>query len=233
MIFVIGNGESRKDLDLNSLKEKGKTYGCNALYRDFSPDYLLSIDANIMVEILESGYCKNNQCYFSDWDLLPAEVYGGLSFNKEIHVGEKERARKVSIFGEGLGDEVFVAWINDENITSFPNSLLVDCGVCAIRIASEHNPNETVYLLGFDLKNNEDGTNNNIYKNTNCYSSLPRDESDKVGGYKRAIDAIKTIIEKNPDTSYCRVDDTGYNPWDDLHNVRCIGIADFVNEINK
>ena len=30
--YCIGNGPSRKDFDLNSLKATGQTYGCNALY---------------------------------------------------------------------------------------------------------------------------------------------------------------------------------------------------------
>ena len=34
MIFCIGNGESRKDFDLEQLRPFGKIYGCNGLYRD-------------------------------------------------------------------------------------------------------------------------------------------------------------------------------------------------------
>ena len=38
--YCIGNGPSRKNFDLNRLKETGQTYGCNALYRDFMPDFI-------------------------------------------------------------------------------------------------------------------------------------------------------------------------------------------------
>ena len=37
-VFAIGNGESRKSIDLNELRPHGIIYGCNALYRDFQPD---------------------------------------------------------------------------------------------------------------------------------------------------------------------------------------------------
>ena len=37
--YIIGNGPSRKGFDLNLLKTSGQIYGCNALYRDFVPDY--------------------------------------------------------------------------------------------------------------------------------------------------------------------------------------------------
>ena len=35
-VFCLGNGESRKDVNLSALKAHGKIYGCNALYRDFT-----------------------------------------------------------------------------------------------------------------------------------------------------------------------------------------------------
>ena len=42
--FCIGNGESRKGFDLEQLRPHGKIYGCNALYRDFTPDVLVAVD---------------------------------------------------------------------------------------------------------------------------------------------------------------------------------------------
>jgi hypothetical protein len=54
-VFAIGNGESRQSLDLLKLKPHGKIYGCNALYRDFTPDVLVAVDQSIMHEIYHSG----------------------------------------------------------------------------------------------------------------------------------------------------------------------------------
>ena len=66
-VFVIGNGESRKDFDLHSLKSKGKIYGCNALYRDFAPDVLIAVDPGIIHEIYHNGYAYDNECWFRNW----------------------------------------------------------------------------------------------------------------------------------------------------------------------
>lgn len=55
-IFVIGNGESRLPIDLKYLRESGKIYGCNALYRDFTPDVLVSVDDRMTREIIDSKY---------------------------------------------------------------------------------------------------------------------------------------------------------------------------------
>ena len=83
-VFLIGNGESRKDFDLNKLKPYGKIYGCNALYRQFTPDVLVSVDHGIMHEIYQSGYCYKNETWFRDWTTVPdhmyeSMVYAGLS----------------------------------------------------------------------------------------------------------------------------------------------------------
>jgi len=49
--YIIGNGPSRKGFDLTQLKSSGQTYGCNALYRDFIPDYLFCVDAKMSIEL--------------------------------------------------------------------------------------------------------------------------------------------------------------------------------------
>lgn len=54
--FVLGNGKSRLEVDLHALKKHGKIYGCNALYRDFTPDVLVATDRPMATEIEKSGY---------------------------------------------------------------------------------------------------------------------------------------------------------------------------------
>jgi len=50
---VIGNGTSRLQFDLDIIGTKMTTYGCNALYRDYMPSYLVSMDYNMVKEILD------------------------------------------------------------------------------------------------------------------------------------------------------------------------------------
>ena len=70
--IVYGNGESRpKDKIIGG--EWTTTWGCNAIYRDIAVDNLVSVDYPMQQEIYESGYAMNNKCWFSDWELLPAE----------------------------------------------------------------------------------------------------------------------------------------------------------------
>jgi hypothetical protein len=79
-VFLIGNGESRKGFDLKKLKPYGKVYGCNAIYRDFVPDVLVSVDHGIMHEIYHSGYCYDNETWFRDWTKCPDFMYEDLVY---------------------------------------------------------------------------------------------------------------------------------------------------------
>jgi len=55
-----------------------QTYGCNALYRDFTPDFLISTGNNgIVTEIASSNYVNNNIVYSNAIHLLehPSKFY--------------------------------------------------------------------------------------------------------------------------------------------------------------
>ena len=40
----LGNGQSRQGLDLKKMKDYATVIGCNAIYRDFTPDILVALD---------------------------------------------------------------------------------------------------------------------------------------------------------------------------------------------
>jgi hypothetical protein len=61
--FVLGNGISRQDIDLNCLKPHGRVYGCNAIYREFEPDVLISTDTPISNRIQHEGYSQTHVHY--------------------------------------------------------------------------------------------------------------------------------------------------------------------------
>ena len=82
--YVIGNGPSRRAVDLNKLD--GITYGCNALYRDFSPNFLFANDYNMILEIISSGY--RGQCIFADYEPLPAYAFSDMTEQFGYRIGE-------------------------------------------------------------------------------------------------------------------------------------------------
>jgi hypothetical protein len=89
---AIGNGESRLAFDLKHLaSHKGgilgenrlQTYGCNAVYRDFTPDFLVAVGPDtggpndIVEEIAKSGYADNNIVYTNTFGIInyPGKFY--------------------------------------------------------------------------------------------------------------------------------------------------------------
>jgi hypothetical protein len=59
--FVLGNGVSRRGIDLTILNQYGKIYGCNALYREYTPDVLVATDRPIATHIQQSGYSAQHR----------------------------------------------------------------------------------------------------------------------------------------------------------------------------
>jgi hypothetical protein len=52
-LIVIGNGESRQNIDLNEIP--GLKIGCNAVHRDFHVDHLVCIDRLPLQEAINSN----------------------------------------------------------------------------------------------------------------------------------------------------------------------------------
>lgn len=54
--FVLGNGKSRLAINSKLLLNRGTVYGCNAIYREMEPHYLIAVDVKMINEIVEHGY---------------------------------------------------------------------------------------------------------------------------------------------------------------------------------
>lgn len=77
---IIGNSTDRKDFNLILLKGQvggkggvrsvGQTYGCNYLYKDFTPTFLVCTQKSICAEIADSGYGEENVVYSSIKNIL-------------------------------------------------------------------------------------------------------------------------------------------------------------------
>ncbi|MGY8864078.1 MAG: hypothetical protein ACKVJK_00480 [Methylophagaceae bacterium] len=82
--FVIGNGVSRKGIDLNLLNKHGTVYACNAIYRDYDPDYLVAVDPKMIFEINESGYQNKLNNVWTNSNKRFEELTGFNYFEKSL-----------------------------------------------------------------------------------------------------------------------------------------------------
>lgn len=141
--LVIGNGESRKDIDLSSISKNFTTIGCNALHRDFIPDHLICCDNRMVIESLSAKVPKiyTRERYYRD--------HRKLAKNKNVF-------RVPDLFYQGTEKhDQPVHW------GSGPYAVLLGCKL---------NFRE-IHLIGFDLYG-INGKVNNIYKGTENYSKI-------------------------------------------------------------
>lgn len=204
-VFVLGNGPSRKNIDVSKLD--GTIIGCNACYRDFTPDVICATDAGIMSDIIESGY--DGKCYFThnSWNLLPASAYDSL-VNGTEHVTYRRFDCEYFVYISGLDGEVkksqsYIIWIPkgmEDKIKNIGEEVLGwSTGTSALHIACQDftcNDYEKVYLLGFDHHNNY---YDNIYTDTEHYFSK---DSKRVDGWKAEYNnwdkQLFKVIEEHP-----------------------------------
>ena len=92
--FIIGNGESRIGFNLYNLPQD--TYGCNALYRDYEPDYLIVVDQFMYKEIIQNEYDQKYTVYTNRNNI---KKYGGRSnlIPENPHKGAGTTAMHIAI----------------------------------------------------------------------------------------------------------------------------------------
>lgn len=141
---VIGNGESRKNLNLQRVKDKFITIGCNALHRDIAPDHLICCDQRMVNECLDNENVSSSLVYVRE------EWYH--TYKKLMKYKNVRSVPNIPYEIKGREDE-------PRNWGSGPYAMLV---------ASDLNV-DTIYVVGFDLYGNGSSVNN-IYKGTENYS---------------------------------------------------------------
>lgn len=115
LAFVIGNGVSRKELDLSLLDTRGITYGCNALYRDFLPDYLVAVDGKMVLEITKNKIHKKCSVWTNRLKNLEVDPEvnifdpsnGWSSGPTALNLAASKKHKEIHIIGfdyAGLGD---------------------------------------------------------------------------------------------------------------------------------
>ena len=125
--YVLGNGPSRSNLNLDDLKNDGIVYGCNALYRDWEPDFLFANDFRQIRQIFLDEF--KGQCVFSDMDILPVmyfdDIFEGIRSSLPPHVaikmnyyGDRDNATDFCYMGyENKHDIILQSLLNEFDIS--------------------------------------------------------------------------------------------------------------------
>lgn len=109
--FVLGNGLSRAAVEPETLKNHGRVYGCNALYRTFVPDVLVATDAPIAREIQQSGYAQRHRFYTRrplgnlGACTIPSQYFGHSSGPVAVALAALDNHDPIYLLGFDLGPD--------------------------------------------------------------------------------------------------------------------------------
>jgi len=253
-VFCIGNGQSRSPVDLIKLRPHGKIYGCNALFRDFTPDVLCSVDGPMMHEVYQSGYADNNETWLRDWNPIPGMTYNSVVYanltpteievakkNFKIYENKREDRQEFVFHGSAISGKVaiirriaggeqiekkqinhtgcYVSWINPNSKTHTLKDLGKDrgwaCGATSAFVALKQNEDlEELYMIGHDLKSNDEFINN-MYKSTQNYGDARNKPIPDVNW----INQWNELMIEYPKVKFIKVNPRGIRGGDNINNM--------------
>ena len=143
--LVVGNGESRRGVDISKFTDRFTIVGCNALHRDTSVDHLICCDRRMVEEAVISKHTINTKIYVrEEWH----KYFRKIKKDKRIHL---------------------LPEIPYEQINKQDKAINWGSGPYALLTAASLNPT-TITMVGFDLYG-IDNKVNNLYKDTNNYAT--------------------------------------------------------------
>ena len=99
-MLVIGNGESRKGVDLN--KHYDKKIGCNAIHRDYHVDHLICVDRRMVQEAITAGANSASIIYTrQDWGRDYIKSNSNIRYVPELPYNGTERWDEPFQWGSG------------------------------------------------------------------------------------------------------------------------------------
>lgn len=144
-MYAIGNGESRKAIDISSLPDA--KVGCNAIFRDYYVDYLICVDRRMVDEAINKGANQNSLIYTrNEWFDYYNKNYKRIRLVPNLPYAGSERPDDPWHWGSG------------------PYAVLLAAKICKDR---------DVKLIGFDLYSKTKQINN-LYKSTKNYDDASK-----------------------------------------------------------
>lgn len=178
---VIGNGESRKSIDIESLKINNVLVGCNAIHRDIIVDYLVCCDRRMVEEAINNPMTERTEIYVrDDWFKYYKKIQKRKNIKTvpELPYKGTQRPDRPEHWGSG-GYAILVA---------------ATLGF------------DTITLIGFDLYS-KDHKVNNVYKGTENYSSVDSQSVD----YSYWIYQTAKLFHLFPNINFTVVNDSGWD----------------------
>lgn len=121
--FVLGNGRSRLKIDPTLLKKYGQVYGCNALYRECEPDFLIAVDPKMIIEINKTGWQLKNQVWTNP-NQKYREFQGFNYFNPSL--GWSSGPTALDMASKHGADEIYIFGFDYDGVEGKFNNVYAD-----------------------------------------------------------------------------------------------------------
>jgi hypothetical protein len=171
--FCFGNGNSREGIDIEQYKKYGTVVGCNAIYRDYTPDILVSLDSKMSHEIYRSGYCFENTTWLGDWTSIPSVVAENMLLEQKGIIDFEFKGCPEAVYHyDNVENTTYITGIKEDKVRNIEpniNDIAYGTGNKSIYLSCEMEADE-VYIIGHDLE-----LDNNIYAGTNAYAQHTTD----------------------------------------------------------
>ena len=207
MLYIVGNGKGRE------IPHNERWWGCNAVYRDASPDLLFTVDIPMQREVIEWGYADGNKVAVGEWDYLPIEMLDIMKVGFTNRIIESVRPFDTHFVIQGDDESTTFLGLSSpqmKNIIMYNNPKLKNlfCGMSAMGYAMLNGEKE-ITLIGFNALENEDYSNE--YEGTENYLHKYSEESRVISAQRSQFIALLQEFEgvdvyfKNPLTETVKV----------------------------
>jgi len=177
---VVGNGESRRGVNLESYRLTHTLIGCNGIHRDIKVDHLVCCDRRMVAEAIVNPNISDTLIYVRD---SLYHYFRKILKNKQI-----QRLPPIPIVGELKKDQ--------------PDHW--GSGCYAILLAA-HLRFEEITLIGFDLYPIHNKVNN-LYKGTENYARVDAQAVD----YAYWVYHTELIFKRHPQIQFTVINHAGW-----------------------
>ena len=241
--FCFGNGNSRKGIDIEQYKKYGTVVGCNAIYRDYTPDILVALDSRINHQIYRSEYCFENISHLGYWTPIPSVVAENMLLEQKGKVDVEFNECSEAVYHgadgvftsiQGRGKNLGITYVTGtkkdkvQSIEPDVDKFAYATGTRSIYLSCQMGAEE-VYIIGHDLYS-VDNKINNVYAGTDCYAKegadlMSPDNPDEtfnwIKQHKNTFDSYKftKFYKVNPEDESI---DIRIKEWEDCENLEYI-----------
>ncbi|NBP57769.1 hypothetical protein EBU71_14785 [bacterium] len=120
---MFGNGRTRLNIDFDEVRPYGIIYACNAVYRDYNPDFLVAVDRKMIDEIAKNGYQLRHEVW--TYPFISKSNYKNFNFI-EPNLGWSSGPTALNLCSKHDPEEIYIFGFDFEGLEGKINNVFAD-----------------------------------------------------------------------------------------------------------